>query len=91
MKLTLASPSDVQAELARALRKRREARKLSRRQLSERSSVPEPTIKRFESTGEISLRQFLLLWNCLDDISRLQVLTQPESRAPKTLQDVLST
>lgn len=90
MKLSLASPGDVQTQLAQSLRDRRETQKLSRRQLSERSSVPEPTIKRFESTGEISLRQFLLLWNCLDDLRRIQSLTRPDPPAPKTIQDVLS-
>ncbi len=90
MKLSLSSPNETQTQLAQALRAWREDKKLSRRQLAERSSVPEPTIKRFESTGEISLRQFLLLWNCLDDLSRIQRLTKPEPPAPKTIQDVLS-
>lgn len=53
---------DVRRNLADYLRKRRKALRLSREALSDRSTVSASTLKKFETTGQISLRQFLLLW-----------------------------
>ncbi|MCE2747104.1 MAG: hypothetical protein LW710_14550 [Burkholderiales bacterium] len=61
----LLPPTDanVQSLLAQHLQRLRKQQKLSRQALEKISTVPEPTIKKFETTGQISLRQFLLLWN----------------------------
>jgi transcriptional regulator with XRE-family HTH domain len=91
--LQLLSPADLQEGLADYLRKQRKKQKLSRAALAERSGVPAPTLKKFELTGQISLRQFLLLWQCLDDLRHLHALTQPgpeEKAEPKTLEEVLN-
>ncbi|WP_409524522.1 helix-turn-helix domain-containing protein [Nitrincola sp. MINF-07-Sa-05] len=90
----LLDDTDVQQAFATHLRNLREAAKLSRDALAERSSVPAPTIKKFELTGQISFRQLLLLWQSLDDLNRLHELTQPQnSRAtehmPTTIDEVL--
>ncbi len=69
---------EVQRHFAAYLRARRRAQKLSRDRLAERSTVPAPTIKRFELTGEISFRQLCLLWETLDDLSRLESLCHEE-------------
>ncbi|MBP8221903.1 MAG: XRE family transcriptional regulator, partial [Aeromonadaceae bacterium] len=66
---------------------------LSREALAARSTVPAPTIKKFELTGQISMRQFLLLWQCLDDLGRLQALTRPQQaskRQPTTIDEVIA-
>lgn len=93
-KLSLLSATDVQDALREWLKLQRRALKLSRAALAERSTVPAPTIKRFETTGQISLRQFLLLWQCVDDLARLQALTRPgESplgRLPTSIDEVLA-
>ncbi|WP_404419859.1 transcriptional regulator [Marinospirillum sp.] len=92
-RLQLLSPADLQEGLADYLHAQRKKQKLSRAALAERSGVPAPTLKKFELTGQISLRQFLLLWQCLDDLGRLQGLTQsvPEEKAePKTIDEVLN-
>ncbi len=67
---------DTQAALADYLLKRRKVNRYSRAKLAEISTVPAPTIKKFETTGQISLRQFLLLWQSLDDLQKLYKLTQ---------------
>lgn len=90
----LLDDTDVQQAFATHLRSLRETAKLSRDALAERSSVPAPTIKKFELTGQISFRQLLLLWQSLDDLKRLHELTQPQnSRAtesmPTTIDEVL--
>ncbi len=90
MKLQLLDANEVQQALAQHLRRRREAANMSRAALAERSLVPAPTIKKFELTGQISLRQLLLLWQSLDDLQRLYDLTRPGNKAaPKTIEEVL--
>ncbi len=84
------SAADIQHQLAQALLQRRKAQKLSREALAERSTVPAPTIKKFEATGQISLRQFVLLWQCLDDLSRLTALAQQPQKLPQSIDEVLS-
>ncbi len=90
--LSLLSPSDVQIALRDHLKSQRKQLKLSRDQLAERSTVPAPTIKKFETTGQISLRQFVLLWQSVDDLGRLQQFVQPSSRTkiPTTIEEVLN-
>ena len=93
MRLQLWSGMDVQRALARHLRGLRKAARLSRAALAERSTVPAPTIKKFELTGQISLRQLLLLWQSLDDLNRIYQLTQRDvslGAMPKTIEEVLT-
>ncbi len=77
--LNLLTASDIQQQLATHLQQRRKQQKLSRAALAERSTVPAPTIKHFETSGQISLRQFLLLWQCVDDLQNLIVLMETTS------------
>lgn len=90
--LSLIDESDVQTALARHLRRRRKIRGYSREQLAQHSTVPAATIKKFELSGQISLRQFLLLWQSLDDLQALYALTTgaPRGTAPQTIEDVLN-
>lgn len=80
---------DVQRHFASYLRSQRRAQRLSRDRLAARSTVPAPTIKRFELTGEISFRQLCLLWETLDDLSRLDGLCD-EASMPTTIEEVLA-
>lgn len=85
----LTTPADAQRLLAAAVRERRKSRQLSRARLARLSTVPASTIKRFETTGEISLRQFLLLWHCLDDLSGLTALAAARAAMPRSINEVL--
>ena len=67
----------------------RRSRKLSRDALAERITVPASTIKGFEVTGEISLRQFCLLWETLDDLGRLKALCEVDPM-PTSIEEVLA-
>ncbi len=89
MHLSLITASDVQHDLARAVRQRRRALKLSRDALAERSGVPAPTIKRFETTGQISLRQFLLLWQSVDRLEPVAELAATRPNMPSSIDEVL--
>ena len=85
----LTTPADAQRRLAAAVRERRKGRQLSRARLARLSTVPASTIKRFETTGAISLRQFLLLWHCLDDLSGLTALAAERPPRPRSIDEVL--
>lgn len=90
--LSLLTESDVQIALAEFLRAKRKAAKLSREALAEKSLVPASTIKKFELTGQISLRQLLLLWQSLDDLQRVYDLTQSNvasQKRPTSIEEVL--
>ena len=90
-KLSLLSANDVQASLCELLVVKRKAAKLSRAQLANISTVPASTIKKFEVTQQISFRQFILLWQSLDELERLNALTQTQllSKAPVSIDEVL--
>ena len=90
--VSLLSAHDVQTALAAYVQQRRKALKWSRAELAARSTVPAPTIKKFETTGQISLRQLLLLWQCVDNLQRLQALTQEPAQKtmPRSLAEVLA-
>ena len=88
MMLSLLSAHEVQQHLADAVRAKRTLLKLSRDALAARSTVPAPTIKKFETTGQISLRQFILLWQVVDQLERLDALTTCKPM-PKSIDEVL--
>lgn len=92
--LSLLSVTDVQLALREHIKQQRKNSKLSREALAERSTVPASTIKKFETTGQISLRQFLLLWQSVDELSSLHQLTQIERKSqakmPTSIDEVLN-
>ena len=66
---------------------------MSREALAKKSTVPASTIKKFEVTGLISFRQLLLLWQTLDDLTRLYDLTKVPAQnknAPTSIDQVLN-
>lgn len=88
--LSFLSPSDMQGRLAQAVQNKRKQMKLSRQALAERSTVPVSTIKKFEISGQISLRQFILLWQCVDSLENLlSIVNESELLLPRSIDDVL--
>lgn len=65
---------ELNQALALRLKKLRKRRSLSQQQLSERSGVSYGSLKRFESTGQISLlslTKLALALNCADELRSL--------------------
>ena len=87
--LSLLTANDVQQQLSEAVRRKRRQLKLSRNALAERSTVPASTIKKFETTSQISLRQFILLWQCVDSLENLADLMKEPDLIPKSIDEVL--
>jgi len=68
---------DVQNQLAKDIKRLRLTVKGWKRDtLAKHSGVPSSTIKRFETTGEISLRQFLMLVQSLGMLNRMNKLLE---------------
>ena len=62
---SLYSPGEVALQIAGNAKRLRLSKNLSRRTLAQKSGVPESNIKRFETTGKISLDGLLLIAICL--------------------------
>jgi len=79
---TLKTPSALGHIISANVRTRRKARKISMKRLSEMSGVSYGSIKRFETSGEISLMSLLkiaLVLDCADDFSKLFSNNEPMS------------
>ncbi|MCS3837729.1 transcriptional regulator with XRE-family HTH domain [Pseudomonas sp. JAI111] len=61
----LYSPGEIALQIAGNAKRLRLSKNLSRRTLAQKSGVPESNIKRFETTGKISLDGLLLIAICL--------------------------
>lgn len=72
--ISIISPNDAQLALAKSLRANRKQRKHSRATAERLTGVPAATIRRYEDTGEISLRQFLMLVDIYGDLNAAQHL-----------------
>jgi transcriptional regulator with XRE-family HTH domain len=70
-------PSDILKELAERHREIRKRSKMSQAALAERSGVSLGSVKRFESTGQISLESLLKLASALNRLSDFDQLLQP--------------
>jgi transcriptional regulator with XRE-family HTH domain len=86
--LSLLSPFDLQLELGQFVKNTRKLKGYSVQVFSEKTGVPNSTIRKFESTGEISLRQFLMLYAEIGKLTELQQLTQ-KTESPKSLDEVI--
>lgn len=86
--LNIANPSDIALQIAARVKTRRLELNLTQEGLASRAGVKFATYRRFEQTGEISLRGLLQVGfalNCLDEFNDLFAQKQYQS-----LDDVLN-
>ena len=74
MAFTWETPEEIDLALARRLVSIRKRRRLSQQQLSEKSNVSFGSIKRFETSGQISLISLTKLAVALDCVNELKTL-----------------
>lgn len=74
MKYIWETPEEIDKAVAQRLSRIRKRRKLSQEKLSEKSNVSYGSIKRFETTGQISLlslTKLCIALDCADEIRKL--------------------
>ena len=81
-------PIEAQKKLAKQAKESRLARGWTRETLSQQTGIPVPTIKRYETTGEISLRQFLKLVFILGDLDQLNDVFKPDEPFYSSLDEI---
>tara|TARA_R110001583_G_scaffold93872_1_gene237140 strand:+ start:781 stop:1062 length:282 start_codon:yes stop_codon:yes gene_type:complete len=86
--LSLYTPYDVQLALAHFVKTTRKSKRISVKALSEKSGVPNSTIRLFEKTGKISMPQFLMIYAQIGQLENIHALTKIR-KIPKTLDEVL--
>ena len=82
-------PYDAKIELAKAAKSARLKNGWKRDTLSEKTGIPTSTIKRYETTGEISLNQFLKLVFVLGDLDKLRDIFDNETHDFVSLDEML--
>ena len=90
MTITLKTPLEILAELAERARARRLILNLTQEGLANRSSVSLGSIKRFERTGEISLKSLLklaLVLGALNDFDQVFLLLPS---MPRSIEELLT-
>ena len=81
-RITIKTPNDMAKTIANNARAYRKKLNLSRQRLSEMSGVSFGSIRRFEETGEISLKSLLkiaIVLDCADEFEQLFNQTEPKS------------
>ena len=74
----LETTDDINRALAKRLQNIRKRRKITQKQLAERSNVSYATLRKFEKTGEISLRSLTKIATELGLVNEIKELfTQP--------------
>ncbi|WP_258098872.1 helix-turn-helix domain-containing protein [Marinoscillum pacificum] len=81
-------PSEVIQDIATKVRDLRKIKKLSQEELAEKSGVSFGSIKRFESTGKISLESLLKVAFALDSLGDFEKLFV-HKESPKSLDDII--
>lgn len=85
------TPESVLAELATKARARRLALQLTQEGLATRSGVSLGTLKKFERTGQISLRSLLKIALVLDALDEFRTLFSEQPESYRSLDELLST
>lgn len=86
MSFIFETPKDKQTKIAMRFRDLRVLKNLKRSTLAERAGVSESAIKRFETSGEISLRSLLMLAHVLDALDDFDLIFIPP--AAKSLAEI---
>lgn len=79
MPIRLLTPQQIKLQLAERAKLRRLEQNMSRKTLAAKSGVPDSTIKRFETTGNISLEALIHIAMVLDYLNEFEQLFQMKS------------
>ena len=85
--MILETPYEMAAEAAKRFKKLRKTKKMTIKELSERSGVPYSTVRRFESTGQISFVSLVKLTSTLDEDHQIHELFSVA--VPQSIEEVV--
>ena len=83
----LETPYEMAADAAKRFRRLRTSKKVTMKELSERSGVPYSTIRRFESCGEISFLSLIKIVSALNEDQEITGLFA--ETAPQSIEEVI--
>ena len=83
------TPLDIMIELRDKFKQRRKSLKLTQSQLSTRANVSLGSLKRFESSGQISLESLLKLALVLECLGDFEGVCCEREEMPRSIEDVL--
>ena len=81
------TPNEMALEVAERFRKVRKTKGITIKELSERSGVPYSTIRRFESTGELSFVALVKLSSAMNEDNQIEALFADYK--PSTIEEVI--
>ena len=82
------TPSEMQDELKAKFRAKRKALKLTQEQLAVKSGVSLGSIKRFETSGQISLESLLKLAFVLECLEDFEGICEEREEMPTSIEDL---
>ena len=85
--MTLETPYEMAARAAERFRTIRKRKKITIKSLSEKSGVPYSTIRRFESTGEISFLSLVKIVSAIDEDDQITMLFKES--VPSSIEEVI--
>ena len=86
-RMVLETPAEMALNVAKRFRETRRAKKMTLKELSERSGVPYSTVRRFEAKGEISFAAFVKLTSTIGEDAQIQALFA--KKTPQTIEEVI--
>lgn len=81
-------PEDVKGLMAQEFKRQRLARGFTQKTLSNRSGVPEPTLKRFEHTGNASFLTVLKIADGLEILGEFESFIESLAKSTLSAEDV---
>ena len=85
--MILETPYEMAEETAKRFRRLRTSKRVTMRELSERSGVPYSTVRRFEKTGEVSFLALVKLTSALGEDRQITRLFSDV--VPQTIEEVI--
>ncbi|CAA6811966.1 MAG: Transcriptional regulator [uncultured Sulfurovum sp.] len=83
------NPKDIREELRAKFKARRKSLKYTQDELATRSGVSLGSLKRFESSGQISLESLLKLAFVLECLGDFEEVCKPKEVMPESIEDLL--
>ena len=85
--MILETPYEMAADAAKRFRRVRLSKKVTLKELSERSGVPYSTVRRFESTGEISFLSLIKMASALGEDQ--EITGRFADTVPQSIEEVI--